>query len=376
MSQLVINLPGEATVGEIERVFYEQFNSFKGNIELVSIDFSSVWYIEPSTSTTYIIAMLYMCKEKGYKFEIIPPKNNGIKIILYSWRFFEVLEEITSCKISEFAPALKNDFTKSKTIDIRLSSAISRSLKYYNDVDSPDIKGYFKQKYLGQDGICFLTLYEKFFPLLSLNFDSDESKRQEFLNEKTRWRNAELVNRILSNNLKNLQIKDEIADNVICETISNAIIHSTANKFFTGSYFQFIEPKANKDTTYHFTINFWDSGKSIVETLQLPLKKKESIISDKAKNDFLSRHNEIEFIIKKEDNQYIEESFNSSFKELHPDDEERVLLAAFFPGVSRSPHRVPDLFNPFPAGIGLSYLTNTVVDNLKGKLLCVRRAES
>jgi len=368
MSQLVINIPGEARVDAIERVFYEQFNSFDGQIKEVILDFRSVWFIEPSTSTTYIIAMLYMCKEKGYSFKIIPPGNNGVKIILYTWRFFEVLEEVTSCKISEFAPTLENDFKKGKSINVRLSSAINRNLKYYTDVDSLDIQGYFKKKYLGQDGICFLTLNEKFFPLLSLNFDSPESKQQEFLNEKIRWRNAELINRILSNNLTNLEIKDEIADNVICETISNAIIHSTACKFFTGSYFQFTEPNANKDTTYHFTINFWDSGKSIIETLKLPLINKKSIISVKTKNDFLSKHNEIEFFIKYEDKKYIEESFKSSFSELDPDDDERILLAAFFPGVSCSPYREPDIFNQIPAGIGLSYLTNTVVKNLKGEI--------
>ena len=78
--------------------------------------------------------------------------------------------------------------------------------------------------------------------------------------EKLRWKNAELVNRILNNNFNNIEIKDEISENVVSETISNAIIHSTATKFFTGSSFPFSDGKSKEDGKFHFTINFWDKG--------------------------------------------------------------------------------------------------------------------
>lgn len=368
MSRLILNIPEIATVAAIEQEFYNLFN---GNdyIEEITIDFKGVRFIEPSTSTSYLIAILYLCKEKGIRFRINPPNDNGIKIILYSWRFFEVLEEITSIPIGEFAPTIKRDFENG--MPVRLSSTINRILKYYQDVNKPEFQTFFRKKYLGQDSIYFLTAYEKFFPLLSLNFNTKESKQEEFIIEKTRWKNAELVNRILNNNFSNIVIKDEISEDVVSETISNAIIHSTANKFFTGSYFPFFDREPKQDDIFHFTINFWDNGESIIDTLGSPLKKKlpiKSEVSEKYFQQVTHANNQIEFLIKRDKGQYTEERFTTS-SELHPDlKEEEILLAAFFPGVSRLPNRRPDLFNPFPAGIGLSYLTNTVINKLDGEI--------
>lgn len=367
MSVSTLYIPEIATVAAVEEAFYNFFNSHDCADEIV-VDFTNVWFIEPSTSTSYIIAILYTWKEKGGKFKIIPPYNNGVKIILYSWRFFEVLEEMSLVPISEFAPQIKKDFEKG--IDVRLNSTINKVLRYYQDTDTSEIQSFFKKKYLGQDSIYFLTTYEKFFPLLSLNFDTDDSKQQEFINEKKRWRNAQLINRILNNNFSNIEIKDEISEDVISETISNAIIHSTANKFFTGSFFSFSE-KSDQNDKAHFTINFWDNGKSIIDTLGLPLKANQPIKSEKSVEYFMAKthnHNQIEFLIKRDKGFYVEEKFSTS-SELSSDlSEEEILLAAFFPGVSRLPNRAPDLFNSFPAGIGLSYLTNTVINKLNGEI--------
>jgi hypothetical protein len=156
---------------------------------------------------------------------------------------------------------------------------------------------------------------------------------------------------------------------VISETISNAIIHSNASKFFTGSFFNFSD-KQSKDETFYFTINFWDNGSSIIDTLKEPLKEKKnikSIVSEEHFHSVTKNTNQIEFLIKMNDH-YIEGLFTTK-SELRPDlDEEYILLAAFFPGVSREPDREPDLFNPYHAGIGLSYLTNTVMNKLEGEI--------
>ena len=367
MTTITLNIPEIATVVAIEQEFCNLFNS-NDNFNEIQLDFRKVRFIEPSTSTSYLIAMLYTCKEKGYSFKIIPPNNNGVKIILYSWRFFEVLEETTGVLISEFAPGIEKEFAKG--IEVRLGSTINRALKYYQNIDAINIQNYFKKKYLGQDSIYFLTANEKFFPLLSLNFSTNESKQQEFINEKMRWKNTELINRILNNNFKNIEIKDEISEDVISETISNAIIHSNASKFFTGSFFPFYDEQSKENKSFNFTINFWDDGKSIIDTLGLPLKNGEKVKSADAEIHFRSvtkNKNQIEFLIEKE-KQYIEALFTAS-SELHSNlDEERILLAAFFPGVSRMPDRQPDLFNKVFAGIGLSYLTNTVINKLNGEI--------
>jgi hypothetical protein len=368
VSTITFNVPEIATVAAIERGFCDLFNGVEDYVDEIVLDFRTVWFIEPSTSTSYLIAMLYTCNKKGYKFRIIPPKNNGVKIVLYSWRFFEVLEEITAIPISEFAPDIKREF--SRGIEFRLGSTINKTLKYYQDIDTSEIQSFFKKKYLGQDSVYFLTAYEKFFPLLSLNFSTNEFKQQEFINEKRRWKNAELINHILNNNFNNIEIKDEISEDVISETISNAIIHSNASKFFTGSFFPFSDNQPDENEVFYFTINFWDNGESIIDTLGLPLKNNQNVKSLDAEKHFqlvTKNKNQIEFLLKKK-GQYIEDLFTAS-SDLHPNlDEEHILLAAFFPGVSRLPNRQPDLFNPFPAGIGLSYLTNTVINKLSGEI--------
>jgi len=369
MLEKTLDLPVVSTVSAIEQEFYNLFNNNeKDSFNEIFINFKDVRYIEPSTSTSYLIAMLYTCQSIGYKFKIIPPNDNGIKIILYTWRFFEVLEEITSIPISEFAPQLEGDFTQS--INVRLGTTIKKTLKYYKNIDSSDIKNFFKKKYFGQDSIFFLTTYENFFPLLTLNFSTIELKQQEFISEKTRWEKAVLINRILNNNLNNIEIKDEISNDVISETISNAILHSNASKFFTGSFFHFSDKQPEDDEIFYFTINFWDNGSSIIDTLKSPLingKKIKSIASEKYFQSVTKNNNQIEFLIKMKDN-YIEKLFTTA-SELHANlDEEYILLAAFFPGVSREPDRQPDLFNPYHAGIGLSYLSNTVMNKLNGEI--------
>lgn len=369
MSEIILNLPAVATVIAIEQEFYNLFNNNDRNsFKVIIINFKDVRFIEPSTSTTYLISMLYTCHSNGYKFKIIPPNDNGIKIILYSWRFFEVLEETTSIPISEFAFQLEKDFTQD--ISVRLGTTINKTMKYYRNIDSPDIDNYFKKKYSGQDSIYFLTAREKFFPLLTLNFSTDESKKQEFNKEKTRWENTTLINRILNNNLNNIVITSEISLDVISETIFNAISHSKASKFFTGSFFSFSDEKSQKDDKFHFTINFWDNGISIIDTLKEPLRKGEkikSIESEKHFHSMTNNNNQIEFLIKMNDI-YVEDLFTTT-SELPPNlDEEYILLAAFFPGVSRLPDREHDLFNQYPAGMGLSYLANTVMDKLKGEI--------
>jgi hypothetical protein len=373
MSTIQLDIPPVATVSAIEQAFYDLFNANdKDSYTEIELNFKGVRFIEPSTSTSYLIAMLYTCHEKGYDFKIIPPNDNGIKIILYTWRFFEVLEETTSVPIYKFAPELKRDFEQG--IDVRLSRTINKTLKYYQNVDTSNIKDYFKKRYLGRDSIYFLTTNEKFFPLLTLNFSTPELKEKEFINEKERWKNTVLINRVLNNNLDNIEIKDEISEDVISETISNAIIHSNASQFFTGSFFNFSDEQSDeqpkKDKNSYFTINFWDNGSSIIDTLKLPLregKKIKSTISEKHYQSVTKNTNQIEFLIKMKDH-YIEDFFTTN-SELRADlDEEHILLAAFFPGVSREPDREPDLFNPYHPGIGLSYLTNTVMNKLKGKI--------
>ena len=98
-------LPERSTVANIEALFYNFFNNNDRSNE-IEIDFRDVIFIEPSSSTTYLIAILNCCIKNGIKFRINPPSSNGIKIILYTWRFFEVLEETTGIPVNEFCPLL------------------------------------------------------------------------------------------------------------------------------------------------------------------------------------------------------------------------------------------------------------------------------
>lgn len=364
-------LPEIATIGNIEKSCYDLFNNSDDAINHINLDFSKVIFIEPSSSTTYLIAFINTCIEKKISFKVTPPKNNGIRIILYTWRFFEVLEETTNIPVSVFAPTLNKDFSIPQKI--RLTSTKNRILGYYNDIDNQDYKKYFKDRYLNEESIIFLTTTEKFFPLTSLNFSTEDSKYEEFENEKERWNNVALIREILYNNLNNIDIETKFTDNVICEALSNAIIHPNSNKFFTGSFFDFKDTRKSKNSKskpYMFTLNFWDNGESIIKTLREPLNKSLPVKSEKSVEHFYTETNtdELLFIIKKEGYKY--NILKSSAVELNKySQDDQILLASFFPGISRNPNREygSQLGGTHP-GLGLSLLMNTVVNELEGEL--------
>ncbi len=75
---------------------------------------------------------------------------------------------------------------------------------------------------------------------------------------------------------------------------------------------------------------------------------------------------ELIFIVKKEGYRYqlIDTTLTLDTKT----SDEEILLASFFPGVSRDLNRQIDLFNQNMPGIGLSYLINTIVNILGGEI--------
>lgn len=384
-------LPVSSIVKHLEMCFNSFFKERNGYNKpgVVNIDFTEVQFIEPSSSTTYLIGMINTLVKNGFKFTVTPPRANGVKFVLYTWRFFEVLEEITEIPIAEFAPSLQVDFSEGK--NFRISSLREKVLRYYNNVDDEDYKKFFRNRYLDESSIYHLTTTEKFFPLLSLNFSNEELKFEEFENEKNRWDNATLINNVLSNNLKNIDAKRRITDDVVSEAISNAIMHSSANKFFTGSYFDWKDnlnksKSEIKDKTYNFTLNFWDNGKSILSTLREPLENSVSIKSHFSEETFNKQTNTsfVKFIRTKNGANHTFVDNTTMVIDKHSQPEE-IILAAFFPGISSQVYRNNDSSGQQPlAGLGLSFLMNSVVYELGGSIavktgnhfLNVRRANA
>lgn len=380
MSNLRISNP--AVIGSLEENFELYFNNNAYEKPIV-IDLSDITFIE-------IASMVYFAQliqkrdsdERQLSTRLILPESDSVMVILHTWRFFEIIEELTGKHISNF---VEGEFEKFRELKLEIENKT-----YYKDINND----YF-EKYYTDKGVKIL-IKKGFFSLVCLPFKTEKEKRLALKSQRLEWRVDKLIADVLERNLfHKVELGNLLANTIIYECLTNAARHPKSSNLVIGSFFQskkIILENQKKIQEYDFTIVFWENGKSIIDTLKEPILLGENIRSDesfrlaessgltswfKLKRDYKTLSDKTalyyDFIPSKE--MVVEKEF---------DDE--ILVSSFFPGISRDPERKQPLFEKdgsinesdqnihdeieeaYGPGLGLTFLLDAVVGKLEGTL--------
>lgn len=334
-------LPPELTIRNIELFFFKRRNQLLNSNEF-KMDFSSVEYIEVGCFYYIMSFILYGCKNKK-QIKIALPKSLNVRNIFRIWRFPVVLKELTNISFKDFV--LEDD------------------LKYFGENKSLTGDYY---DIIGSNEEGAIRLCERgFFSLTYLPFN-EANKKNSLINETKRWEDI-FIKSVL---MKHLEKYDNNTENllpriIIRECLTNSYRHPKANSLITSSFF---DKKGRV-----FTITYWDDGDSILETIKAPIMKGEIV---KAQFDELQFESLFSSFYVKYVDEYSHEHIsviNSNEIPLKTDEDYKMLLSTFFPGISRDPkgydnyldNKEIDVKSP---GMGLTYLLKVVIDIFEGSL--------
>ena len=372
MSTTLVKVEESAVIGRVEAEF-DDFFSEDSFHQPVTVDMSEVVFIEIAT-------MVYLCQfilkrtRQRLHTKLILPRSNSVMVILHTWRFFEVIEELTKEPISNFVEGDGGEFRKLK-VEIEGKS-------FYKDINSD----YFN-KYYSDKGMQSLVK-KGFFSLVAIPFGTAKEKRFALKNQRLQWKSDQLISAVLERNLlRNDHVGNLFANTIIYECLTNAARHPKSDSLLMGSFFDFKKRSRQEEKNYHFTIVLWDNGRSIIDTLRDTIDKGENIRSEASfslaqKNGLTSA-----FWIKRDFASKSSANYLSyDWVPTKESENEDLLVSSFFPGISRDPMRKHHLFEnqdgtvdakevgddeleeKYGPGLGLTFLLDTAVKDLGGEI--------
>lgn len=394
-----ISLPSISNIGKVESVFDSFFlkHKKKKDIPNLVVSFEDVEWLDIST-LLFLISITYKRNKIGRNTYYLLPSNNNIKrkdilIFLHTWRFFQVLTEITNKNISDYIIDLKSfapivSFYKVQNNDGAFDEKYQESPLYLNLA-----KDYFRKFYRDDEGLKTLHFEKNFFPLISQPFKTASERFHTLVKTLNDWDKDSLIVSVLEKNINRrsgstndkdeqtnkayteISIQNKLANDIIKESMTNSIRHPKADLLVTGSFFD----KAGKN----FTIVIWDNGQSIVRSLKNGLKK-YGTIKDKKSSETEAGLNPSYFLASgEEDSRKLDEiDFDSKlfFSDTLPklgDPEWKFFLASFYPGVTSKPSGVipqregaRQLEFDFGdrIGMGLTVLLDSIIKVFDGKV--------
>lgn len=410
--QFIIELPEYSAIGAVEKTFDLFFQSHRENTDFKKLVISlvNVAWIDIST-LTFLISITYKRNKENKITKYILPKSNNPKktdvlIFLHTWRFFEVLQEITGVKIQEYLHDPRSFesiicFVPITNKDGSTDEVVEETPRYLNLA-----KDYFRKFYQDDEGLKSLHFDKNFFPLISKPFKSLSEKSQTLKETLTEWNKDSLIVSVLESNLNSknsskdegqmireanqMSIQNKLAHDVIKESLTNSIKHPNADLLTISSYFD----KSGK----HFTIVIWDNGSSIVQSLRSGLKNHGTIRnSTNSINDL----NPSYFLTDGTENQRDLDAIDVDSKLFFSDDlptlddpDWRFLLASFYPEVTSKPTQISnfpvdleqqteDAFGD-KTGMGLTVLLDSIIKVFDGtvtvridnQLITIKRIEN
>lgn len=343
----------DGIVKQFEEDLLRFYESQKEPFDSIIIDLSDIDYIEVVTMI-YLIAFIEKLQKEQKDIRLILPLKKDVRNTMRIWRFPIVLKEVTGIPFSKFV--------------------VEEDLKYFGE---NTLAGDYYNRFAKNDEGLKELIKKGFFSLTSLPFKDKNDKTNAVIDLHIKW-SDDAIKSILKKYLESYNGKKEniIPNRIIYECLTNAVRHSGAEKLIVGSFFD----KKSK----HLTISFWDNGDSIIQTLKevqgkRPLRKKEN-------NKVIESEDNINFSF------FVKPEGDALSKRFYSSDEDpsqysipsELLLASFYPGVSRDPDGI-DGYNPSPyledsdnkdaklksPGMGLTTLLNAAID-LMGGMVSVR----
>lgn len=400
-SEFIIELPDRSAIGRVE-ILFDQF--FATRIESESlpeliISFAKVEWIDVPT-LVFLISITYKRHIGNGTTRFRLPENDNrrkadILIFLHTWRFFEVLEEVTKVPFQEYLinPHAFDTIIRFFPADesgVPTGKGFAETPLYVNLA-----KDYFRKFYEDDEGLKSLHFDKKFFPLISEPFKTDRDKSKTLSKTIGLWDKKSLIVSVLEQHINGrkvisdenanltvetinqISIQNTLANDVIKESFTNAIRHPYADLLVTGSYFD----KVGK----HFTIVIWDNGKSIVQSLRKGLEKYGTIKNQSFQNEENVLNPSYFLTDGSEDPQNLDDIdvdkklFFSTDAPTQEDPDWKFLLASFYPGVTSEPSaaaqdekgelKQPKLDFGDRIGMGLTVLLDSIIKVFEGSVL-------
>lgn len=350
----MLELPENIYVGEVEKEVLQHYDTNNYQEPLV-LDFSNVSYIQVS-SFIFFIQHIYKREKEGYQTFIKLPSSRDVKIIMYVWRFFEVIEELTQKKISDF---LFGEFK-----EIPQVKYIIEGNEYYLDLRKDYLEGYYKEEQLNS------LVNKGFFSMICEPFHAEKQKLLALKKQQRKWESEKLITDVLEKHLMRPgQLGDILANSIIIEFLTNAANHSDSNHFVLGSFYDYTNHNSTSKKKY-FTIFLWDNGNSVIKTLSETISKGGKIRSENSYKIAKKLRLYPWFRIVRK---YLASANNMDdymFYDYLPNKEstsEEILLASFLPGITRKPDSKSSPYDS-GGGLGLTSALQKVVDYLKGTI--------
>lgn len=341
-------LPEVATIGAAEetlRVFFRELGSTKP--ESLTIDFSNCRYVEVST-LMFVIALMAdrLAAKPVLETKLRLPRAKSVRDFMRAWNFPEAVLKATQ---RSFYSLVRDE-----------------DLKFFGENKSP-LQLTYKCKFLDESVSRLVS--QNFFAILTLT-PAQMSRTRLVTEESKRWE-SELVRSVLG---KHLDGPDTyMASRIVYESMTNAARHPGATVIQTASKFN--APREERgDKAGHFTITFWDNGRSMIDTLLEAIVEGKQIRSRETPELYRDHILVLKDHSGKKQREYVLSSKNAPSAN---DPEYEVLFATTFPGISRDAegkeHEVhSDLQRDHPAltlpGMGLYVLLNAVIDVFKGSI--------
>lgn len=367
-----IEISPSAVIGEVEKDFFPYYNATSYENSWL-IDLQNVAFIEIA-SMVYIAQLIYKRKIADRETKIVLPESAMVMVILHTWRFFGIIEELTGSPITHY---IYDDSNEIGPVKIEIEGKT-----YYKDINCD----YF-DKYYTEEGIQRLVK-KGFFSLVCLPFKTEKEKRYALKSQRLHWKKETLIADVLERNLLHqVEVGNLLANTLIYECLTNAARHPKSDKLVIGSFFDFKKASQKDVKEFHFTIVIWDNGDSIINTLKHTLQSNENIRSKESFELAINSGLTSWYKLKRA---FPTKSVNENlFYDFIPNKEtvdEEILVASLLPGITRDPERKQPLFikdesigedertvleeaiEIYGPGLGLTFLIDSVVGRLNGTL--------
>ncbi|MBI4650992.1 hypothetical protein HY745_06870 [Candidatus Desantisbacteria bacterium] len=365
MKPIKIKISSSAVVGNIESNFADYFSENKFN-QSWQIDLSTVDFIEIA-SMVYLAQLIYRRYKQNIETKIILPISSSVLIILHTWRFFEIIEDLTNIKILNF---IDGEFEKFSEVKIEIGGKT-----FHKDINKDYFEKYYSDKSINE------LIKKGFFSLICLPFKTMEEKEFALKNQRIQWNADKLISDVLEKNLLlNVEVGNILANTIIYECLTNAAHHPQSDYLVIGSFFDLKKTSKKENVIYYFTIVIWDNGNSIIKTLKDSIDNGKNIRAEKS--FLLAKTHSLTSWIKLTRNYISTSNNNFLYYDFIPDkktDKDEIFVSSFFPGISRDPNREQNLsfennstnkeaIEKHDPGLGLTYLLNAVIEKLNGNL--------
>ena len=372
MSWVPIKLEGPAVIGAVEQQFNANLPDGLFQSPIV-VDMSDVSFIEIATMV-YLCQFIHKRIKNGLRTKLVLPGSTDVLMTLHTWRFFEVVEELTRKPITDF---VDGDAARFKNIKVEIGGKA-----FYKDISTD----YF-DKFYADKGIQNLVR-KGFFSLVFIPFETGKEKRFALRSQRLQWTSDQLISAVLERNLlQDVEVGSLFANTIIYECLTNAARHPRSDSLIIGSFFDFKRRSKQDKKNYHFTIVLWDNGRSIVDTLRDAIKEGGDIRS--TPSFLLAQKSGLtsSFIMNRKFASNSTSNFlNYDYVPTAETADEDLLVSSFFPGISRDPSRKHRLFEnrdgtveprepgddqleeKYGPGLGLTFLLDAAVKRLGGEI--------